>query len=58
METKENNFSKESQTENSKILPETKIIPRSVRPVKSMVRVKSLKPKRMGIAKKVANTKK
>lgn len=53
MKTKETNFSKENQTENSKMLPETKIVPRSVRPIKSMMRVKSLKPKRMTIAMKV-----
>ena len=53
METKETNFSKENQTENSKLFPETRIVPRSVRPSKSMMRVKSLKPKRISIARKV-----
>lgn len=53
METKETKFSNENNQQNLKIVPETKIIPKSVRPQKSMVRIKSLKPKRMSIARKV-----
>lgn len=58
METKETNFSKEKQTENSKILSSIKVAPRSVRPLKSMMRVESFKPRRMSIARQVVIKKK
>ena len=56
MKTTGIDFSNENQTnkDKPKMLPEAKSPLRSVRPQKSMVRVKSLRPKRMSLSRRVA----
>lgn len=57
MKAKETSFSQENDQENSNIVKTIKLAPRSVRPIKSMARIQSLKPKRMSIAKRVITKK-